>query len=497
MTDLFRNPARDASAEAPYATPSDDIPDGPMGAEEALPLTPGSSQRKKLAIGLAAAGVLTLGLVLVVSFRKGDAPVAKSNGSKDAMKAAIPHAGPSSSALSLDSAARAQAQTTGADGAVDFAVPGASHEPTGTVSAPVPAPTKGAQVTTFDPTKVAGRTPEAASNPYGGFPAPSAEPTATRPAANGDGHGRFDAPVDSATTEGREQRRAEQRAEREAARQAALQQQKEREALVEQRKQALAAAIAAEEARMKAPTLLVAGEGALLARSTGAGASRFGGATAGTPASAGSGNDDPTLPRSARAGLDGRGSGDDRVLPGTRVEGLTVTEFRSDATDGGIEIRLSAAVRDKDKKVLLPAGTRGFGSVSATGGTAGQPARVTITVATWLKPNSEVVRGLSAVAGDPKTLSNSVPASVDQHYLDRGARLLASSAIGIVMTQNAQDRPSAFQAPSQRDLAMQDIRTKTQAIISDRVGNEQTDKPTVVLAPNTKIMLMFGTTGGM
>jgi hypothetical protein len=247
----------------------------------------------------------------------------------------------------------------------------------------------------------------------------------------------------------------------------------------------------AEEARLKGQATKIEENTSLMAAGNGGGgASRFSAfeASAGSPGASGT---SAIVAAGIATGQVSAAVKND-ILPGTRVSAVTVSEFISDDQGAGqIEARLTQPLKTRSG-VLLPAGTRAFGTASGGAPQVGRPARLTVTFDVFVTPKGDVIRGLPAKGVDPKTLSTTVAAQSDQRYPQRILRGAVSTALDLALTAKAQNRPNAFEQPSPRDRAIEDARARFGAIINGPVGNENSVHATVVLPADTEILLQFG-----
>lgn len=180
------------------------------------------------------------------------------------------------------------------------------------------------------------------------------------------------------------------------------------------------------------------------------------------------------------------------IVPGTRVHAVLVSEYISDMQSAGrIEARLTEPLRGRSG-VILPAGTRAFGTASAGAINPGQAPRVEIQFDIYITPDGQTIRGLSGLAADPTTLAMSIPGKADHRTGQRIWRALLSTGVDLALTANAQDRRTAFEMPSPRDEAYNDIRRRAATIIGDPIGDESAFRPAVRLERGTRFMIIFG-----
>lgn len=200
-------------------------------------------------------------------------------------------------------------------------------------------------------------------------------------------------------------------------------------------------------------------------------------------------------PGSAVPALPGASGGTDRdnvygILPGTRINAVTTSEFISDAEGAGIvEVRLGQALR-AGGRVVLPAGTRAYGTASGSY-SVGRQARVSITFNTFVTPDGRVIKNLVGKAADPQTMAMSVPAKVDHRYASRIARGAVATALDIALTKDMEPR-SIYQTPSPREQAIMDARDRLHNILGTSVGDEASTSEAVILEMETPITIVFG-----
>lgn len=465
----FPTPADDASDDV-FVSPQDDLPPGQLGAS---PLDTAARVRKPKrmrALLVLLAGALTIILVMVFASKRSvtPAPVAPGTVNPNGMVVAPVTTRP----VNVDSLTMAKPTSSSASSStldpLEVVNAGRGDMPTPPMSGPqASGAPPGSPPVVYDPTGNSARpdptgapqgvAPGAASDPFGAV-LPPATPPGSFQGRNGE------SVLPGAQDEaGAAEQRLRLKAQEHAAKEAAL---------IEYRK--------TEEARLKANTLIA--ENSSLARPGASGVpSRFG-----APSTAGSMGG-----AQAGAGLAGTGTATD-ILPGTRVEAMTVSEFIGDIEGGGqVEVRLTAPLRSRGH-LILPAGTRGFGTASGGTPRPGQPARVTLTVSVFVTPQGDVIRNLSAKGLDPRTLAFSIPAKAMNRYPQRIVRGVLATSVDLALTNGQTQRPSAFEQPSLRDQALNDARRRLGALIGGPIGDENSQPATVTLPANTMIVLSFG-----
>jgi type IV secretory pathway VirB10-like protein len=222
-------------------------------------------------------------------------------------------------------------------------------------------------------------------------------------------------------------------------------------------------------------TVVAAGDIPINAPNTGA--SRFGGS--------------PALAAGLEGGTPATTANTYDLLPGTKISAVLMSDYRSNLSGGRVEARLTQPLRSRTGAVILPAGTRAFGTASAENGRPGSPATVAIRFDIFVTPQNQVIRDLAGSAGDARTGAMSIAAMTDNHYVERVLRGATSTAVGLALTQNTQ-RTSVFEQPSQRDMVIADARARAEAIISGPIGDEGSVGPSVRLERDTPFVIIFG-----
>jgi type IV secretory pathway VirB10-like protein len=477
---FFTNPQDDPAAEEPFTGPIDDSSDEVIGAPGPSPVNRPKSRR--LAAIIAVVSVVALLLFLTIFTRGGGAGAkgqSQSNphGSMDTTVAAqIPPGEEASLQDLLDSGSGvADAPTVSMPGQSQTGLDERALEQLavqGEQAALVPPEVNPFEVAPGAPDASqasAGLAATGLTDPMTGLPLSMESPSAPMPTMTAEGEASPFPETNAAT-------------HADLARQEALDRKREEAELRKQRAQELAEARKAEEERLRRGTKIAEGQVAS--------------AQAGAPGGDEGGFADDARPSSANAARPQGGSRElaQAILPGTRVPAVLESRFSSDVEGGQVVVRLAAALRGKNG-VILPAGTKGFGVATATGGTAGQPARVAIAISTWLTPPPEerTIRDeIPARSQDPNTQEMAIPAKVDRHYGERVLRGALNTTIGLAIASQGEQRRSIYDQPSIKEEVLQDTRKTVGAILGADVGNADTVKPTIHLEQGAQFFLLFG-----
>lgn len=477
--DIFPHPHEDESAEDPFVGPADEYADQSFGGTPVDPIAAATNSRRRLAVF----GILTGIAVFIVFFlfaRSGGRNQQSQNAAIDGRIDSTVIAAPPTSSAPVEDPFAATPQTP---------TPYPTGEPNNFIdpsmfgdSYPTPDP----YTTPYQPTPLAPPAyrsgtypvPEGISSvPQYGARYPNSGPTWENPAVSPTGPGS----KPSATPLSPEE--IERQMELDLQREEAERRRAEREAALEAQR--------AEEARLRSQPTLVSENRDFLQMPSflTPGVSRF--RDPQEPIAAPSTRDELRDTGSFESGV--TSEFDHLIIPGTRVHAVLVSEFISDVEGSSrVEARLSEPLRGRNG-IILPAGTRAFGTVSAAPLTrGGQDPRVAITFDVFVTPDGRPIRGLRAQAVDPQTLALSVPAKADNRTLQRLWRGILSTGVDLALTANAQDRRTAFEMPSPRDEAINDIRRRAATIIGDPIGDESSIAPAVRLERGTRFMIIFG-----
>lgn len=271
-------------------------------------------------------------------------------------------------------------------------------------------------------------------------------------------------------------------------RQARLDAQREAEELARAQEEARLEYLEQEEERLRsAGTLILSGN---TGAGAGGGPSRVASPAGGDPSVEGQ-SDFVVSPGGAQQ-VPGSGSMNEAVLPGTEVPATLLTAYSSQVGGGRVQARLRNPLRDRNNRVVLPAGTQAFGQAQASAPGPGSPARVEMQFSVFVTPSGDVVRDLQGVAMDPTTMAESIEGDVNNRYPERIARGILSSAVDWLITEQAQERRSTFQEDSPRDEAIRDIRQRAGALIEGPIGDEGSLGAVVELEQNTPFIMVFG-----
>jgi hypothetical protein len=268
-------------------------------------------------------------------------------------------------------------------------------------------------------------------------------------------------------------------------RQASLDARREEEELRRARDEARTREIAEREAFLRQTgTELAAGQVEISAPNVGT--SRLGGAS-------GSGASFASL----AAGVDDPSSGAQRydLLPGTRVAAILTSEFDSGMAGGSrVEARLTQPLRDRAGRIILPAGTRAYGSASGSPRNTSGKQGVEMSFTVFVTPQNVVIRDLAGQGGDPETGASMVPARMNARLVERTIRGAASTAVGLALTQNSRESRSVFEQPSLRDVVIMDTRLNVDGLLRTQGGalNESGSPVTLHVDRDSPFILLFG-----
>lgn len=467
MNEMFPHPHEDESAEDPFTGPADSYSEQSLGASPMNPVAAARAPRRRLALFAIAGSIALLAVFFLMSLRSRgdgdlDAPIV--TGHIDTVARAQPASSASrQDILEISTSSWPVTRSSGRSNA-DLLDP----RQLGVDSLNRPPALGGADPLAPEiPIAAPPTTPEAPLYPGDLVTPPSQRQLGAvyAPPANAQqsqAPGAFD------------EEELERQARLDAMREAAERARAEAEAREAARK--------AEEERLRSRPTLVAEAANLLEQGAGsarpAGSSRFGLDEEGSGMT--------------EEGVRAAGESNAEITPGTRVMATLVSEFISDAQGGGrVEARLDEALRSR-RGTLLPAGTRAYGTAQAAVPSPGRQARVELSFDVFVTPDGTVVRNVKGYAADPETLAFSIPGKVDHRYLERIARGTISTAVDLAITQGAEDRRSAFELPSPRDMAIDDARRRLGAIINGPIGDETSIPPAVKLESGTRFVMIFG-----
>lgn len=183
------------------------------------------------------------------------------------------------------------------------------------------------------------------------------------------------------------------------------------------------------------------------------------------------------------------------VTPGSQVSAEVTNEFIGDMQGAGpVAVRLTTPLKLRNGRVLLPAGTVGWGTASAASVQAGRRVGLTMSVNQWVLPDKTVLRGQPVGRGaDPNTYALSVPAQADWRFVSRAARGAASTAVELALTSQTQNRRrSVFEQPTPYEIAMNRGAQRVSNLLTGGIGDENSLQPTVKLPRGTPVLIIFG-----
>lgn len=466
--DIFQDPHTDETAEDPFITPDDDEFEEELGASPVNPVEAARAPQKRKAIFLIGGALAAIALLFAITTRGGDDPADTAE-----TVTAAEQAGSLDPVVRAEQPARQPAADTRQLIEQEPATPAPEQRGTGEFIDPSDFAAE-REPSSFRPAQGEGRTAQPSSSSAAqsgrGQTAQGGDRQTTEPASPYMPPNRTEGQIGDSPGVPFSQDELE--------RQARLDAQREAEALRQAEEERLAEYRTSEEERLRGSATLIAG-GQIEVQSP-AGQSRFGAVV------------QPPVTGTGAAGGEDRSVQSERIIPGTQIPAVLTSTYKSDLGQGRVQARLNAPLRDRNNAVILPAGTRAFGTASATSPSPGEPPRVTMGFNVFVKPSGEVVRGVTAEAIDPETLASSVSGDVDRHLTERIIRGVAATAVDLALTSQADDRRTAFEQPSAEDLAIQDARQRAAALIEGDVGDENSLDATVTLEQGTTFVLMFG-----
>lgn len=186
----------------------------------------------------------------------------------------------------------------------------------------------------------------------------------------------------------------------------------------------------------------------------------------------------------------------DMALPlDANAPATLLSEFNSGLSGRQVIAQLTSPLRVRGR-ILLPAGTRAQGTASVSIGQRGRATQVSISFNRFILPDGRIADGFSAVAGDPRTLSEGLTnVGLNRHYPAQVAGVVAASAFELLVGSLSQNRPSSFQQPSVFDESVARVRDRGIGVFAGEF-EEGRWEPTVRIKKGTPMVLLFGLEGG-